>query len=143
MDGWTVLRYIYLIGLAFIALWILGTCRNEGLWGNALMFFNWCVACAGALAVWQPALQLTLKALAPKPDDQLLIVAVAMGLFWILFLALFAGMRSATDALSRVKVAFHPVVDTIGSLAFCGLLFAGIGMASLPVLVVLLLGKPA
>ena len=142
MDGWTALRYIYFAGLVFNALWIIGTNLKEGLWGNVLLFFNWCIACFGALAVWRPALRLTLNALAPKPDDQLLIVAVAMGLFWILFLALFAGMRSATDGLSRVKVAFHPVIDTIGSLAFCGLLFAGIGVASLPVLVVLALGKP-
>ena len=91
MDGWTVLRYIYLIGLAFIALWILGTCRNEGLWGNALMFLTgtW-----PPRAPWRSGSRRcgsTLKALAPKPDDQLLIVAVAMGLFWILFLALFTG----------------------------------------------------
>jgi len=142
MDGWTTLRYIYFAGLVFNALWIIGTNLKEGLWGNVLLFFNWCIACAGAFAVWLPTLKLTLNALRPKPDDQLLIVAVAMGLFWILFLALFAGMRSATDGLSRVKVAFHPVIDTIGSLAFCGLLFAGIGVASLPVLVVLALGKP-
>jgi len=143
MDGWTVLQYIYWIALAFIALWILGTNVKEGLWGNALLAFNWLVASFGAFALWQPGLKAALSALAPKPDDQLTILMVGLGLYWVLFLAFFIGLRAATDGLSKVKVAFHPVADTVGSLVFCALLFACIAGASLPVIVVLQMGKPA
>ncbi|HUY90684.1 MAG TPA: hypothetical protein VMV10_18260 [Pirellulales bacterium] len=143
MNGWTVLTYFYYIGLVFIALWILGTNVKEGLWGNALLAFNWLVAAFGTLAIWQPGLKVALSALKPAPDGQLLILAVAMGLYLVLFLVFFLGMRTATDGLSKVKVAFHPVADTIGSVVFCGLLFLGIAAASLPVIVVLQMGKPA
>jgi hypothetical protein len=105
--------------------------------------FNWLIASFGAFAIWQPGLKAALSALAPQPDDQLTIVAVALGLYWILFLALFIGMKAATDALSKVKVGFHPIADQIGSFVFCGLLFVCIAAASLPVIVALQLGQPA
>lgn len=143
MDGWTTLSYIYYAGLAFIALWILGTNLKEGLWGNALLAFDWLIAAFGAFAIWQPGLKVALNALKPAPNDQLTILAIAMGSYLVLFLVFFLALRSATDALSKVKVSFHPIADKIGSGLFCVLLFLGIAAASLPVIVVLQLGKPA
>ena len=143
MNGWVVQQYIYWGLLAFIALWIIGTCLKDGLWSNALLAFNWLVATSGAVSLWQPVTKLTISIAKPAPNDQLLILAIAMGLYWILFLLFFVALRTATDGLSRVKVAFHPVIDKIGSFVFCGLLFVCIAAWSLPVVIVLEMGKPA
>lgn len=143
MDGWTTLTYFYYAGLAFIALWILGTNLKEGLWGNALLAFDWLIAAFGAFSLWLPGMKVALAALKPAADDQMMILAIAMGSYLVLFLVFFLGLKSATDALSKVKVSFHPIADKIGSALFCALLFLGIAAASLPVIVVLQMGKPA
>src|SRR5690348_4591639 len=44
MSGWTVLPILHFVGWGFCTLWVLGTCWKEGMWGNALTWFNWCQA---------------------------------------------------------------------------------------------------
>lgn len=140
MDSWTVLGYGFWIGLGFITLWILGTTRSEGMWGNTLLFFDWCLAATGTWALWQPTLALILEQAEPAANDNFLILFIALAALFGLFVPQFLLFRMMTDALSHVKVAFHPVLDTIGSVVYCLLLSLGIALMSWPVKVLMDMG---
>src|SRR6185437_3838876 len=101
MNGWQVLHYIFYAGLVFVGLWIIGTNLKEGLWGNALLFGNWCLSTYIAWVLLLPSLKLVLGMLKADASSQMLILAVAMGLMWGLFLVPFIALRAATDALSK------------------------------------------
>jgi hypothetical protein len=141
MNGWQVLHYIFYAGLVFVGLWIIGTNLKEGLWGNALLFCNWCIATYIAWIFFFPSLKVVLSMLKADASSQLLILAVAMALFWGLFLVPFIALRSATDALSKVKINFHPIADKAGAVAFALLLIGGFVITSWPVKLVLDMGE--
>lgn len=140
MDSWTVLGYGFFIGLIFITLWILGTTRSEGMWGNTLLFFDWCLAATGTWALWQPILAFILEQASPQPDDYFLVLFIALATLFGLFIPQFLLFRMMTDALSHVKVAFHPVLDAIGGVAYCLLMSLGIALMSWPVKLLLDMG---
>ncbi len=117
----TVLVYAHLAFAAFIFIWMLASSFREGLWGNALVFFNWCLAATFAWKLWFPLLAL-IQSFAQTRSSTLAGFMALFSLF-IPFLAAYAGLRYCTDKLSRVRVAFHPVVDRVGGMAF-GLLTA-------------------
>lgn len=141
MDGWKTMLAIHNLGLVFIGLWILGSVRKEGLWSNILLFFNWCVAFYATWCFWQPALKGVLSLVKPDPGSELLILALGMTVIWVIFLAFLAGLRAATDSLSKVKVAFHPLVDKIGTFIFMFMLIGSIRYSALPMQMLLELGK--
>lgn len=141
MNGWSTMLMIHKIGLVFIGFWILGTIRKEGLWSNLLLFFNWCIASYGTLLLWQPAVKGVLSLVKPAPDAQLLILGIGMAVIWVVFLIILGLLRTATDSLSQVKLAFHPVFDRIGTIIIMMLLVAGIRYSALPMQALLELGK--
>src|SRR5258708_9071184 len=101
MSGWTVLPILHFVGWGFCTLWVLGTCWKEGMWGNAVTWFNWCQAfCLSVLG--RAIVQIVvIKAVEPKTsDDHFTVDAVATAVQWILFIAAFAGVKVWTDKLS-------------------------------------------
>lgn len=141
MDGWNTMMIIHWVGLGFVSLWILGTTRSEGLWSNVLLLFNWCIAFYATLLFWQPALKGVLSLVKPEAGDQMMVLGFGMAVIWVLFLVFLGLLRSATDALSNVKVAFHPLLDRIGAVLAIGLLVGGIYYSILPMRALLELGK--
>ncbi|HVC98838.1 MAG TPA: hypothetical protein VND64_34555 [Pirellulales bacterium] len=144
MSGWTVLPVLHYLGWGFCTLWVLGTCWKERMWGNAVNGFNW----------WQAFLLSSLGASIAKTvvtsavggqsnDDQFTVAAVVMAIQWILFIAAFAGVKTSSDKLSRVKVAFHPIFDGVANLVVCLLLAGGIVVSTMPLLGLLLQGALA
>ncbi|HUY36765.1 MAG TPA: hypothetical protein VMV69_28785 [Pirellulales bacterium] len=142
MNGWTVLWILHLVGWGFCTLWILGTCWKEGMWGNALTWFNWWQAFFLSALVRGIAESVLTSAVEPKStDDFFTVAAVATAIQWISFIAVFAGVKTWSDKLSRVKVAFHPILEGVGNLIFCLLLAGGLVFATLPMLGYIMLGK--
>ncbi len=143
MDGWSTMLMIHWVGLGFVSLWMLGTTRKEGVWGNALLFFNWFIAFFATWLFWEPALKGILSLAQPAPDGQLIVLGIGMVVIWVLFLVFLGVLRTATDALSKVKVAFHPLFDSIGAVVCIGLIIGGIYYSILPMKALLELGKAA
>lgn len=141
MDGWKTMLMIHRLGLVFIGLWILGSVRKEGLWSNILLLCNWCIAFYATWLTWQPALKGILTLAKPGPNDQLLVLGIGMAVIWVLFLVFLGVLRTATDKLSNVKVAFHPLVDRIGTFICMAILIASIRYSALPMQLLLELGK--
>src|SRR5438105_2560513 len=109
MNGWVVLIVLHLIGCGFCTLWIFGSCWKEQLWGNAIAFFVWVQAFFVSVLVGGIADKVINSAMTPSAmNDYFTVVAMRMGLQWILFLVALAGLKMASDKLSQVKVAFHP-----------------------------------
>lgn len=127
MSGTTVFTTIQWVGVGFIFLWFLGSSMKEGLWNNGITCFNAFIA--GTLAI--PLGMLAAKLLGwvvetagfkPEPGEPWLGVGIFMVAMWVSYIACFLGMTSATDYLSQVRVAFHPVINSIGSFIFiCGI----------------------
>lgn len=124
LSATTVLPIIHWIGVGFIFLWFLGSCMKDGMWNNGLRCFNAAVAAIAGLPVAILAAGLIGGAMggSSDPSDQYLSLATIIGANWIAFLVWAAILQTLTDRLSQVKVAFHPIVNSIGSFIFvCGI----------------------
>ncbi len=144
MSGWLVLSILHFVGWGFCTLWVLGTCWKERMWGNVITWFNWWQAfilseILGGLAKKAVVSMVGLK----SADDQFIVVAVWLAIQWGLFIAVLAGLKLWSEKLSRVKVAFHPVMDGIGNFIFCMLLAGSIVLSTLQLLGMVLLGALA
>lgn len=136
MSGPQILSIIHYVGWGFIFLWIMATGARQGMWNNALMFINWLLASFLALPISLPACGLIVAAVQPSPGDVYTPFAIWAGVFWLLFLVTFLIMQMITESLSKVKVTFHPVAETIGSLAFSFGVFLILAGVTLPLLAV-------
>lgn len=134
MSGPEILRLIHFIGWGFIFLWIMATGFKLGMWNNALMFMNWVLAFFFGIIIGLPAGGMIMAAVKPDPGDLYMPFAIVMGVIWLVSLMAFAGLQTLTDTFSKVKVTFHPVVETLGSLAFSFATFLTIAAATLPML---------
>lgn len=135
MSGPQILTIIHFIGWGFIFLWIMATGFKQGMWNNALMFINWVLASFIALPIALPIGGAIVAAVGPSPDDPYTPFAISYGLYWLVFLVAYLVLQTITESLSRVKVTFHPVVETLGSLLFSFGVFLVIASATLPMLV--------
>lgn len=123
VNATTVLSVIHWVGVGFIFLWFLGSCMKDGLWDNALRCFNAYMALFLSLPLTVLAAGLIGDAVngsgAPDPHMD---AAIAIGANWVGFLVCLLVLQTITERLSRVKLAFHPVVGSIGSFVFvCGI----------------------
>jgi hypothetical protein len=144
MTGWKVLPILHLIGWGFCTLWVLGTCWKERMWGNAISWFNWWLAFLLSWLGGSIAKTVVTSAVGPQSnDDHFTVEAVAIAIQWILFIVAFAGVRTWSDKLSRVRVAFHPIFDGVGNLVFCLLIAGGIVVSTVPLLHILQQGAAA
>ncbi|HJT31700.1 MAG TPA: hypothetical protein VJ783_06570 [Pirellulales bacterium] len=134
MSGPEILSIIHLVGWGFIFLWIMATGFKLGMWNNALIFMNWVLAFFFGMIIGLPVGGMIIGAVKPDMGDPYTPFAIAAGAFWLVSLMAFAGLQVLTDSLSKVKVTFHPVVETLGSLAFSFSTFLAIATATLPML---------
>ncbi|HEV3115974.1 MAG TPA: hypothetical protein VGY58_02900 [Gemmataceae bacterium] len=128
MNAVKVLSIIHWIGVVFIFLWFLGSCMKDGMWNNALRCFNAYVAAFGSILLGGLIFGIVMAAgVAPSggtPEDMYITAGILFGSLWVGFLIGLAVLQTITDRLSSVKVAFHPVVNSIGSFIFvCGITF--------------------
>lgn len=134
MSGPQILTIIHFVGWGFIFLWIMATGFKLGMWNNALLFFNWSLAELIAVPISFPASRLILGAVGPDPGDLYTPFAVWAGMFWLTIFIAFLGMQTFTESFSKVKVTFHPVVETLGSLVFSFGTFLVLAGATMPML---------
>ncbi|HQU45441.1 MAG TPA: hypothetical protein PK867_21680 [Pirellulales bacterium] len=122
LNATKVLGIVHWIGVAFVFLWFLGSCMKDGLWNNGLR----CISAFAASMLSFPLAVLAAglaggSAGSSAPDDYLPL-AIAIGANWITFLVCVGVILTLTDRLSQVKVAFHPIVNNVGSFIFiCGI----------------------
>lgn len=134
-----VLHIIFWVGIAFVFLWFLGSCVRDGMWNNAIRCFNAYVALLMSFPVamligFLCGLIMGAASGAPNEGDAYTLAAIGIGSAWVAFLICLAILQTLTDKLSQVKVAFHPVVNMIGSFIFvCGITFVFFSLSA-PVL---------
>ena len=127
VNAVNVLTIIYWVGIGFIFLWFLGSCLRDGMWNNALRCFNAYVALLLSFPValligFLCGLVMGATSGAPGADDAYTVAAISIGSSWVAFLVCLAILQMLTDKQSQMKVAFHPVVNMIGSFIFiCGI----------------------
>ena len=95
--------------LLVIAITCLACLYTNGLWTNAVMFFNVVTAALLATNLFEWAAGL-LSGMMPKAAD---IVAI-----WLVFAVVLFLMRLVTDLVSKTRVRFIPWIDLIGGVAF-------------------------
>lgn len=134
MSGPEILSIIHYVGWGFIFLWIMATGFKLGMWNNALLYMNWVLAFSVGLAIGLPVGDLIVSAVKPDQGDYYTPFAIAAGIFWLVSLIAYTGLQAFTDSLSKVKVTFHPVVETLGSLFFSLNTFFVIAAATAPLL---------
>lgn len=128
MNATSVLTVIHWVGIGFVFLWFLGSCMKDGMWNNGLRCLNAYMAILGSVFLGGGTFGILMAAgAAPSggsPEDAYLIMGLLIGCLWIGFLVSLAILQTITDRLSGVKVAFHPIVNGIGSFIFiCGITF--------------------
>ena len=89
---------------------------NEGLWNNAIMFFNVMMAALLATNYFEP-----LADWLQRKDPSYMFVVDFLSV-WAIFAVVLVVLRLATDKISRVKVRFKRPVDIAG-----GIFFAAVG----------------
>ncbi|MDR1959825.1 MAG: CvpA family protein [Planctomycetaceae bacterium] len=102
---------------------------KEGLWGNILVAFNMMFSTIFTLNYWEVAAKMLAKSV---PAGLFFWDAVA---FAVLFIVTFIILTIITDKLSRVVVAFPPLVERIGNGLVLGFIT---GMMILPLYFVFL-----
>jgi uncharacterized membrane protein required for colicin V production len=85
---------------------------NEGLWGAAIMFFNVMTAALLATNLFEPAANWITGM---SPSMAYLADFIAL---WAIFVISLLLMRVVTDLLSRHRVRFIKIADTIGGMFF-------------------------
>jgi hypothetical protein len=145
MNGWKVLLILHCVGWGFCTLWVLGTCWKERMWGNAITCINWCQAFIVSLLGLGLVARFVIYVLGQpqSSDDAFTVLASTTAIGWILFIAVFGGLKSWTDKLSPVRVAFHPVFDGLGNLFFCLALAGLIVLSTVPMFLIVLGGLAA
>lgn len=124
MSGPAIFLTIHWVGVGFIFLWFLGSSMKEGMWNNALTCFNAFVAGMVALPLGGVILRLALSAYTPDPSDPYTPLGMIIVGEWLSYIVCYLGLTTLTDYLSNVRVAFHPIVNGIGSFIFiCGTTF--------------------
>ena len=88
---------------------------SEGLWGNAITFFNVVTAALLANNYFEPAAALLEEHL---PSFKYFVDFVAL---WLIFIVVYLILKLITERVSRVKVRFRKPVETAGGLAFAAL----------------------
>ena len=139
MSGPQVLLTIHAVGLAFVWLWFVGSCSKEGMWNNAITFLDSVIASFITIPLWLAGSLIAANNIQPGPDALYLLLAIVMGLGWILYFISFAIIHAITDSVSKTKVSFHPLADKIGSVLFAMSLWGVINLFSYPILGMVLL----
>ncbi len=85
---------------------------NEGLWNNAIMFFNVMTAALLATNYFEP-----LADWLQRKDPSYIFVVDFLSV-WAIFAVVLVVLRLATDKISRVKVRFKRPVDIAGGIFF-------------------------
>lgn len=141
MGGARILLMIHGIGNLFVLLWFLGSCFKEGMWNNAVTFFDGVLAMFVAFPLWAATVGIAMSSITIGPDDKYLAFAIIIGAGWVWYLISFAVIHAITDRLSKTKVAFHPLANSIGSAIFAWALTGPLGIFSYPVLILVLLAQ--
>lgn len=117
----TVLPIVHWVGIGFVFLWFLGSCMKDGMWDNGLRCLSALVASMLSFPIALLVAGMAGGEATPAPDDYTPMF-VTIGANWISFLVCLGLVLTITDKLSQVKVAFHPVVNSVGSFVFiCGI----------------------
>jgi hypothetical protein len=141
-----VISIIHWVGVGFVFLWFLGSCVRDGMWNNAIRCFNAFVAATISFPIAitiRAVLEMIvgIKAGSTDANDVYMQAAIAIGGGWVAFIICLAVLQTLTDKLSQVKVPFHPIVNTVGSVIFiCGITFVMFSMCA-PVLGLVLATK--
>lgn len=136
MSGPSIFLTIHWVGVGFIFLWFLGSSMKEGMWNNAITCFNAFVAAMIALPLGGALMGLALSMFKPDPTDPYTPLGILIVAEWLSYIVGFLVLTTFTEYLSKVRVAFHPVVNGIGSfILICGttlvlFVFACMGMAA-------------
>ncbi len=85
---------------------------NEGLWNNAIMFFNVMTAALLATNYFEPLADWLQR---KDPSYMYLVDFLSV---WAIFAAVLVVLRLATDKISRVRVRFKRPVDIAGGIFF-------------------------
>lgn len=118
----TVLPIVHWVGVGFVFLWFLGSCMKDGLWNNGLRCLSACTASMLSFPIAVLVAGLAGGGASQAAADDFLPLAITLGANWISFLVCLGLVLTITDYLSQVKVAFHPVVNSVGSFVFiCGI----------------------
>jgi hypothetical protein len=99
---------LFLFGVFFICMAMLWT---EGLWSNAISYVNVIIAAMLAINYWEEAAT-ALEEQMPRATYLWDIISV-----WLLFFLIMGSLRGATAALSKHKVRFHRLMESIGNMA--------------------------
>ncbi|HVA48741.1 MAG TPA: hypothetical protein VNH11_20415 [Pirellulales bacterium] len=122
LNATKVLGIIHWIGMAFVFLWFLGSCMKDGMWNNGLRCISAFVASMLSFPLAVLAAGLFGGSSGASAPDDYLPLAIAIGANWIAFVVCLGVILTLTDGLSQVKVAFHPIVNSVGSFIFiCGI----------------------
>ncbi len=106
------MEYILPAAFALVLLVVIATLGNEGMWSNAIVLFNVVTAALLATNFWEPMVDWWRQS---APGGVYVFDFLAL---WGLFAISYMGMRTITDAVSRVRVRFPQIVDKVGSYFF-------------------------
>ncbi|MGH7134735.1 MAG: hypothetical protein ACREHD_03285 [Pirellulales bacterium] len=126
INATSVLTIIHWVGIGFIFLWFLGSCMKDGMWNNGLRCLNAYVAASCSVLITVVGFIAVIASgaapMGPAPEDGYIRFAIFMSCWWVSFLVCLGILQTLTDKLSAVKLAFHPIVNGIGSFIFvCGI----------------------
>jgi hypothetical protein len=100
-----------LLALIFVACF--ASLFTGGLWSNTLSLINVITAALLATNYFEPVANWLDKQVGPEWTYVWDFMAI-----WLIFALAMMVLRAGTDAASKVKVRFHPLVDQIGSYLF-------------------------
>ncbi|MBW3598854.1 MAG: hypothetical protein KY475_16465 [Planctomycetes bacterium] len=107
---------LFLVGVFFICMAMLWT---EGLWSNAITLVNVMISAMLAMSFWEP-LANWLQGQMPSFDYVLDIIAV-----WGIFAFAMGDLRAVTAYLSKRKVRFHKLMESLGNIGM-SMIVAGV-----------------
>jgi len=98
--------------MVLIVIACIGVLFTEGMWGNAIRLINVVTAALVSTSFFEPVADLMESFM---PTYTFLCDFLAL---WAVFVVSMAVLRTATNAISKVKVRFHWLADRIGSVFF-------------------------
>ncbi len=106
------MSFLFSVLLIVVIVSVVASSLNEGLWGNAITFFNVVISALLATNYWEP---LSKWLSSEVPSGRYLWDFMVL---WALFALSMFLLRAFTDAASKYKMKFVKALDVIGGLGF-------------------------
>lgn len=106
------MAFVFSILMIIIFVAVVASSLNEGLWGNAITFFNLVISALLATNYWEPLSSWLSEQI---PSGRYLWDFVTL---WAVFSVSMFILRALTDAASKYKMKFAKAVDAIGAFGF-------------------------